>query len=201
MARGLLPTVLFAVAARKLDAIDAATSIDQLRIPPSIRLEALKGDRAGQHSIRINEEYRICFTCSGTKPPMSRSWTTTEPVVLTVYKTSHQGVPTMSALLVPTHRRPTTPGEMLLEEFLKPLKISQTDFAKQIRVSQPRLNEIIKGKRTVTPDTAMRLERALGMKAQFWLNLQMIVDLYEAQHSGAAKDIKKIKKIRMPTAA
>ena len=107
----------------------------------------------------------------------------------------------MSALLVPTHRRPTTPGEMLVEEFLKPLKISQTDFAKQIRVSQPRLNEIIKGKRTVTPDTAMRLERALGMKARFWLNLQMIVDLYEAQHSAAAKDIKKIKKIRMPTAA
>jgi addiction module HigA family antidote len=72
----------------------------------------------------------------------------------------------MSELLVPTHRRPTTPGEMLVEEFLKPLKISQTDFAKQIRVSQPRLNEIIKGKWTVTPDTAMRLARALGMKAQ-----------------------------------
>ena len=47
----------------------------------------------------------------------------------------------------------------------------------------------------------MRLERALGMKAQFWLNLQMIVDLYDAQHSAAAKDIKKIKKIRMPAAA
>ena len=66
-ARALLPTVLFAVAARKLDAIDAATSIDQLRIPPSNRLEALKGDRAGQHSIRINEKYRICFTWSGTE--------------------------------------------------------------------------------------------------------------------------------------
>jgi len=65
-ARSLLPTVLFAVAARKLDAIDAATSIDQLRIPPSNRLEPLKGDRIGQHSIRINERYRICFTWRGT---------------------------------------------------------------------------------------------------------------------------------------
>ena len=54
-ARALLPTVLFAVAARKLDAIDAAASVDQLRIPPSNRLEALKGDRTGQHSIRIND--------------------------------------------------------------------------------------------------------------------------------------------------
>jgi proteic killer suppression protein len=66
-ARALLPTVLFAVAARKLDAIDAAASVDQLRIPPSNRLEALKGDRTGQHSIRINERYRICFTWSGTQ--------------------------------------------------------------------------------------------------------------------------------------
>jgi plasmid maintenance system antidote protein VapI len=54
---------------------------------------------------------------------------------------------------------------MLFEEFLKPLNISQVEFARQIGVSQPRLNEIIHGKRSVTPDTAMRFKRALGMTA------------------------------------
>ena len=95
--------------------------------------------------------------------------------------------------LLPTHRRPTTPGEMLVEEFLKPLKISQTDFAKQIRVSQPRLNEIIKGKRAITPDTALRLERVLGTSAGSWLNMQLILDLYDAQHSGGAKEYVRLK--------
>jgi addiction module HigA family antidote len=107
----------------------------------------------------------------------------------------------MAELLVPTHGRPTTPGEMLVEEFLKPLNISQVEFARQIGVSQPRLNEIIHGKRSVTPDTAMRFERALGMTAQFWLNLQLVVDLFDAQHSPAAKEIRKIKPIKVPTAA
>ena len=60
------------------------------------------------------------------------------------------------------------------------LKISQVDFARQIGVSQSRLNEIIHGKRSVTPDTAMRFERALGMTAQFCLNLQLVVDLFDA---------------------
>src|SRR5665213_1623244 len=63
-----------------------------------------------------------------------------------------------------------------------------------------RLNEIIHGKRSVTPDTAIRLERALGMTAQFWLNLQLDVDLFDAHHSPAAKEIRKIKPIKIPTA-
>jgi len=106
----------------------------------------------------------------------------------------------MSKLFVPTHRRPTTPGETLAEEFLKPLGISQLAFAKQIGVTYARLNSIVNGKRAVTPDTAMRFERALGMDAQFWLNLQTIVDLYDAQHSAAAKEIAKIKRVRQTAA-
>lgn len=99
----------------------------------------------------------------------------------------------MPELFVPTHRRPTTPGEMLLEEFLKPLGVSQLKFAKQIGVGYPRLNEIINGKRAVTPDTAMRFARALGTSAQVWLNLQTVVDLYDAQHSPGVRAINKIK--------
>lgn len=93
---------------------------------------------------------------------------------------------------IPTHRAPTHPGEMLLEEFLKPLGITQTQFAARICVSYVRLNEIINGRRGVTPDTALRLEKALGMSAQFWLNLQLAWDLYHAMHSPEAAEIEKI---------
>ena len=89
---------------------------------------------------------------------------------------------------------------MLLEEFIRPLGISQTEFAVLIDVSYPRLNEIIHGKRALTPDTALRLERALGMDAQFWLNLQQACDLYEAKHSEAAAEINKIKPLKMARA-
>ena len=63
-ARRLLPRSLWTVAVRKLDQIDAAVALDDLRVPPGNRLEALKADRIGQHSIRINDQYRICFRWS-----------------------------------------------------------------------------------------------------------------------------------------
>src|SRR6476619_7795239 len=83
---------------------------------------------------------------------------------------------------LPRHRPPTHPGEMLLEEFLKPLGISQSAFAIRLGVSFPRLNEVIRGKRGVTPDTALRLARVLGMSADFWLGLQQDWDLWHALH-------------------
>src|SRR5215216_7097311 len=95
---------------------------------------------------------------------------------------------------IPSKRPPTRPGEMLLEEFIKPLGISQTELAEWIGVSYPRLNEIVNGKRGVTPDTALRLEQVFGADAQFWLNLQLAWDLFEAKQSPAAKEIGKIKK-------
>jgi proteic killer suppression protein len=63
-ARRLLPRGIWNVAVRKLDQIDAAVALDDLRVPPGNRLEALKADRLGQHSIRINNQYRICFKWS-----------------------------------------------------------------------------------------------------------------------------------------
>lgn len=73
---------------------------------------------------------------------------------------------------LPQKRPPTHPGEMLLEEFLKPLGMSQSAFAIRLGVSFPRLNEIILRKRAVTSDTALRLARVLGIPADFWLGLQ-----------------------------
>jgi proteic killer suppression protein len=67
-ARKACPQSLWKIAARKLDQIDSAEALDDLRIPPGNRLEALKGDRQGQHSIRINEQYRICFVWTEAGP-------------------------------------------------------------------------------------------------------------------------------------
>lgn len=79
---------------------------------------------------------------------------------------------------IPTGRPPTPPGEMLAEEFLKPLGMTQAQLAKRIRVSYVRLNEIIHGKRGISPSTALRLAKAFGTSPQFWLNGQLTHDLY-----------------------
>ncbi len=96
---------------------------------------------------------------------------------------------------IPTHRPPTHPGEMLLAEFLEPMGMTQVDLAKRLDVPVQRVNEIVKGRRGVTHDTALRLERLLGMPAQFWLNLQLAWDLYDARHSDQAQALSKIRRI------
>ena len=72
---------------------------------------------------------------------------------------------------------PVHPGEVLLEEFLKPMSLSQNQLALSIRVPARRINEIVHGKRRVTADTALRLARYFNMSPQFWLGLQMDYDL------------------------
>ena len=81
---------------------------------------------------------------------------------------------------------PTHPGEILLEEFLKPLALTQVEAAERMGVSQNRLNELIRGKRGVTADTALRLAKLLKTTPEFWLNLQNAYDLFEARHSISA---------------
>jgi antitoxin HigA-1 len=93
---------------------------------------------------------------------------------------------------LPTNRPPTHPGEMLLEELLNPLGITQSAFAVRLGVSFPRLNEIINARRSVTPDTALRLARVTGMSADFWLGLQQDWDLWHAMRSESAADIDKL---------
>ena len=76
---------------------------------------------------------------------------------------------------------PIHPGEILLAEFLEPMGITQYRLAKSISVPQRRIGEIVKGKRSITADTALRLGRFFGMEAQFWLNLQARHDLVLAE--------------------
>jgi len=94
---------------------------------------------------------------------------------------------------LPANRPPTHPGEMLLEEFLRPLGVTQTEFAERLGVSYPRLNEIVRGRRGVTTDTALRLARVLGMPADFWLGLQQDWDLWHARRSKEAREIDRLK--------
>ncbi len=84
-------------------------------------------------------------------------------------------------LRIPKHRKPTHPGEMLLEEFLLPMGITQRQLADAIHVSYQRINELINGRRGITPSTALRLANFFSMSAEFWLNLQLRWDIYLAQ--------------------
>jgi antitoxin HigA-1 len=86
---------------------------------------------------------------------------------------------------IPTKRVPTHPGEMLLEEFLNPMGLSQRDLADGIHVPYQRINEIVNGRRGVTPSTALRLAKYFGTSPGFWLNLQLRWDLYHAQKAEA----------------
>ncbi len=121
-------------------------------------------------------------------PTKSKSPTTT--------RSRATGASTGAGRRLPTRRPPTHPGEMLLEEFLRPLEISQSAFAIRLGISFPRLNEIVRGKRGVTPDTALRLERVLGMRAEFWLGLQLDWDLWRAMQSRDAAAIARLDPLR-----
>lgn len=95
----------------------------------------------------------------------------------------------------PMNRPSTHPGEMLLEEFITPHGLSLAETARLLRVSYPRLHEIVRGKRGVTTDTALRLEALFGMDADFWLNLQQLYDLWHALHSPLAEELRAIPKL------
>lgn len=104
-------------------------------------------------------------------------------------------------MLLPTDREPTRPGEMLREEFLKPLGLTQTAAAERMGISFVRLNEIVNGRRGITPDTALRLARLLGTTPDFWLSGQLAWDLWHALHAPEAAEIRKIQPVRKPQPA
>jgi antitoxin HigA-1 len=79
--------------------------------------------------------------------------------------------------MIPTHRIPSHPGEILLHEFLIPLGISQSDLARKLKIPVQRINTIINGKRGITAETALLLAKAFGTTPEFWMNLQTAFDL------------------------
>lgn len=95
--------------------------------------------------------------------------------------------------MIPKNRAPTHPGQMLLHEFLEPMQLSQKEFAEHVGWTYPRLNEIINCRRGITPDSALILAEALSTTPEFWLDLQMKYDLWQAAQK--RKNKPKIKKI------
>lgn len=91
--------------------------------------------------------------------------------------------------MIPAHRKPTHPGEILLEEFLEPMRLTQMELAHRMGVPVQRVNTLINGKRDMTAETAILLSRTLKTTPEFWMNLQDACDLYEARahlaHAGA----------------
>jgi len=169
----------------KLLAVDAAKQLEDLRVPPGNRLEALHGDRRGQHSIRINDQWRICFEWRE-----GAAWN----VEVVDY---HKGMKDMSIkredvdtgridfadVITGKKLPPIHPGEILRDEFLDPMKISVYTLAQAIKVPRSRVNDIVLGRRGITADTAFRLARYFGTTPEFWINLQARYDLDVAERT------------------
>ena len=101
---------------------------------------------------------------------------------------------------IPTHREPTHPGEMLLEEFLNPMGITQRELAEKIHVSYQRVNEIINKRRGITPSTALRLAKLFRVSEDFWMNLQLRWDLYKARLN-ESKELREIRPLKLKQSA
>ena len=151
----------FAVsAARRIVVLDSAVELRDLAMLRSNRSEALRGDRAGQYSIRINAQWRICFSGWRTDHTMSRSLTTTDEVNTTP-----------ADKMAPAH-----PGEVLREE-MDERDLSANALAQALGIPTNRITALLNGQRGVTADTARRLSQYMGTSSEFWLNLQKAWDL------------------------
>ncbi len=96
---------------------------------------------------------------------------------------------------IPTEKPLPHPGDILKHDFLDPLDITQTELAKRMGVPIQRINQICRGRRAVTPDTALRLARLFGTTPEFWLNAQTAWDLWHVIHSERAEEIEKLEPI------
>jgi addiction module HigA family antidote len=161
-ARGFPPNLANA-ARRRIVALADADNLNDLQVLRGHRLEALKGDRKGQFSIRINDQWRICFRWATELPKMSRSSTTTDEVV--------EGVK-----LPPIH-----PGEFLREDFLVPLKMSTEELGKACGVPRESLEALVQEKALLTGEIALRLARYFGNSPEFWMNVQARYEIEKAE--------------------
>jgi antitoxin HigA-1 len=151
-----LPADIQEVALRKLRLLTQARSLSDCRAPPGNRLEALRGARGNIRSASMTSGESVS-TGGKEVQPMSKS----------------------SIITAPDWLPNPTPGEILLEEFLRPLDLSQTALARALRVPPRRINEIVLGKRAVTADTDLRLTRYFGLTAGYFLGLQADHDLMQ----------------------
>ena len=95
-------------------------------------------------------------------------------------------------MTTPNNRRPITPGEVLREDFIEPLNLTQGQLADALDVDRTSINELINGRRCLTPEMAVRLGHALSTTPEYWLKLQTAVDLYDAVHSPIASEVQRL---------
>ncbi len=95
-------------------------------------------------------------------------------------------------MIVPKNRKPISPGEVLQEDYLVPLGLTQGELAKALRVDRTTINEIVRGRRSVTPEMAIRLAHAFRTTPQYWINLQAACDLFDALHSDVTTRVKRL---------
>ncbi len=159
-----IPADLRKAALRKLQMLNAATTVDDLAVPPGNRLERLRGDREGQHSIRIKDKYRICFV-----------WRDGDAydVQITDYHRGERAMPRRKYRTTAAH-----PGEILRTEFMEPMGITAYQLAKALHFAG--IYQIVREERAISADVALRLGKYFGMSPQFWLNLQTDHDLRRA---------------------
>jgi addiction module HigA family antidote len=93
---------------------------------------------------------------------------------------------------IPKYRRPIAPGEVLLEDYIEPLGMTQGQFAEAIGVNRTTVNEILNGRRSITPEMAVRLGHVLGTSVEYWLGLQLGVDTYDALHAPIKAEVKNL---------
>ena len=166
---------IHSVALRKLRQLGYAQTLDELRIPPGNRLEALKVISGVSSAFESTTSGGSVFGGPPRGQRRLRSLTTTDK-------------------LPPVH-----PGEILMEDFLKEMEITQHKLAVSIGVPPRRINEIVHGKRAITADTALRLAKFFGMSPQFWLGLQAQYDLDVAEDKTLA-EIERIQPLQAASA-
>jgi addiction module HigA family antidote len=150
--------------------IDDATTDADLRVPPSNPFEMLSGHLDGLHCIRVNLQWRLIF-----------EWDGEDGKARNLYLDNHSYWGGNTMLM--TERKPVSVGEMLHEEFMKPLGLTQGQLADAMGVPRKHVNELCTDRRSITADTALMLARLFGNSADFWLNIQRRNDLWEALHS------------------
>jgi addiction module HigA family antidote len=142
--------------------------LDDLRVPPGNRLEALKGERAGQVGIRVNDQYRICFRAR-------------------IPAEEHGKVEKRKIKLAPVH-----PGEILREDFMEPLALSINGLARALHVPANHVSGIVNEKRWISAKMALRLARYFGTSPELWLGLQQDYELDLARDTASAQIEKEV---------
>lgn len=175
-------------AERRLDILEAAVSKMDLMRLPSNRFEALGGDRIGQFSIRINQQWRVCFEWPDDHPrPFN--------IEIADYHRDRR-LPLKERTIMP--RDPIHPGQFLADE-LAELGMAPAELARELHVPANRIYQILSGRRAMTANTALRLGQWLGTSAELWMNLQKLYELRLAERQGG-EEIRRTIAHRRPSA-